>query len=183
MRLFFALWPPEAPAEALALLARLQALRLGGRATRRETVHLTLLFLGEQAVERLPDIISAASRVRMRPFELSLDRLGAWRHNRLLWAGCSASPQELSSLAEQLRVELCNSAIPFDDDKRPFVPHLTLVRKLAERSFPLDLPPLAPVAWHADRFVLVESQLSQAGPGYRIVAEFPVSDPSPPHRA
>ena len=47
MRLFFALWPPEDLSRALADGAEALARRFGGKPARRETIHLTLAFLGE----------------------------------------------------------------------------------------------------------------------------------------
>ena len=174
MRLFFALWPPDELLEPLSRIAGREAIRLSGKATRRETIHLTLAFLGEQEAARLPEILAAARGVCAVPFEFRIDRLGGWRHQRLMWAGCESVPDELQSLAGRLRERLCRAGIAFDDKKRPFVPHLSLVRKLPERVFPLDLPPIESLPWRCDRFVLVESQLSQTGPAYRLLETFPV---------
>ena len=172
MRLFFALWPPELVANSLAMIAGGLAGRLGGRATRPETIHLTLAFLGEQAAERLPAILAAASAVRMTSFDLSVDRLDGWRHNRLLWAGCQAVPEALLALVDELRADLRHASIPFDDELRRFVPHLTLVRKLPEEAFPFPSSTMTALSWRCDRFVLVESRLSSNGPNYRVLAEF-----------
>ena len=172
MRLFFALWPSPETAEALAGVACEEVRRLGGKATRAETIHLTLAFLGEQPAERLPEVIAAARKVRTAPFELVIDQLGVWRHNRLLWTGCQSLPGELTVLVEGLRVALHQPAIRFDVEHRRFMPHLTLVRKLPEAAFPPSLPPISPLVWRCERFVLVQSVLSAAGPNYRVVADF-----------
>ena len=172
MRLFFALWPSPETVEALAGVASEGARRLGGKATQAETIHLTLAFLGEQPAECLPEVMAAARTVRTAPFELVIDQLGVWRHNRLLWAGCQSLPGELTALVEGLRVALHQVAIRFDEEHRRFMPHLTLVRKLPEAAFPPSLPPISPLVWHCDRFVLVESVLSTSGPSYRALADF-----------
>ena len=84
MRLFFALWPPAPVARSLANQADALAERSGGRATRRETIHLTLAFLGDVGEAQLPEVLETARAVAAAPFELKLDRLGFWRHNRLI---------------------------------------------------------------------------------------------------
>ena len=173
MRLFFAIWPPEAVAQALAGHARTLAQRFGGRATRPETAHLTLAFLGDVEEGRLPAVLEAARGVCAAPFELTLDRVGFWRHNRLFWAGCLSTPPELQALADGLRNGLRAAALPCDL-AQAFVPHLTLVRKVSD-DHPA-LPEVEPLRWFCDRFVLVRSQLGAAGAGYSIVADFPLSE-------
>ena len=173
MRLFFALWPPEGVADTLTGLARQQAERYGGKITRPESIHLTLAFLGEQPVDRLAEIVDVARRVGMVSFDLVIDRLGSWRHNRLLWAGSETVPHALSSLVDDLCGALRRAAIPFDNDPHGFVPHLTLLRKLPAAAFPLAPMSIQPIHWSCASFVLVESCLSSAGANYRVVAEFP----------
>ena len=174
MRLFFALWPPESVAETLAAEAHALAHRFGGKATRRETIHLTLAFLGEVDDARLPQVIEAARGVRAGPFELRIDRLGYWRHNRLIWAGCSAEAPPLRELADALRERLRAAGTP-GDEAQGFVPHLTLVRN-ARVAAPAELPALEPLAWRCEGFVLVRSRRTEAGAGYLAVAEFPGGD-------
>ncbi|MDR2450757.1 MAG: RNA 2',3'-cyclic phosphodiesterase [Candidatus Accumulibacter sp.] len=170
MRLFFALWPPEPVARALACAARALARSFGGRAARRETIHLTLAFPGEVADERLPEVIAAARRVRAEPFELLVDRLGVWRRQRLIWAGCPVAPP-LRALVLDLRERLRAAEVACDEPQR-FVPHLTLVRKAGDAAS-AELPAFGPLPWPCGNFALVRSRRTEAGPDYLVVAEFP----------
>lgn len=172
MRLFFALWPQAHLAEMLADAAARCTQRFGGRAMRVATIHLTLVFLGERPRADLSRITAAARAVRMKPFDLSLDRLGGWRHKRLLWAGCQSPPNELQELADSLRASLLNVGIDFDEAARRFFPHVTLVRKLPAQAFPLALPALPPLSWRCQDFALVESRLSDVGAAYRVIETF-----------
>lgn len=172
MRLFFALWPPLHSTDQLGRMAGSCAREFGGRPTRPETIHLTLAFIGEVPEELLPRIVQAAQLVRGTPFELVIDRLGYWRHNRLLWAGCAAPPAGLQSLVDALRASLRQAAIPFDDDKRPFTPHLTLVRKMPETRVPKVLPAIEAIPWPCSAFALVCSELAKGGSIYRTLSEF-----------
>ena len=70
MRLFFALWPSLTAAEKLAATATEAARRIGGRATRRETLHLTLAFLGEVADEHVPHLCGLATGLSAPAFRL-----------------------------------------------------------------------------------------------------------------
>lgn len=172
MRLFFALWPQELLAEMLTDVAERCSRRFGGRPMRVATIHMTLAFLGERPQADLPRITAAARTVRMKPFDLSLDRLGCWRHERLLWAGCQSLPSELQDLVDSLQGGLLNAGIAFNEAGRRFFPHVTLVRQLPAQAFPLALPTLPPLFWHCQNFVLVESRLSDVGATYRVIDAF-----------
>lgn len=172
MRLFFALWPPEPVAQALAARAGALAHRFGGKVTRQETIHVTLAFLGEVDDAQLPAVIEAGRRVRAAPFELVVDRLGYWRHNRLVWAGCSAVAAQLQELAGALREQLRTAGIVCEESQR-FLPHLTLVRKVRGVPSAAGLPAMEPLSWACGEFLLVRSLPSEAGSDYVAVAEFP----------
>lgn len=170
-RVFFAMWPPEAIAGQLADIAADFSQAAGGRPTRRETIHLTLAFLGDIAVERLPELQRLASEVNAAPFDLTLDRFGLWQHNRLLWAGCAAPP--LFELATALKTRLLEAGFTVADAKRPFAPHVTLVRKVTKLETPL--PAAIPLSWRCQDFVLVRSRLSAEGSAYGVLARFPLA--------
>jgi 2'-5' RNA ligase len=167
-RLFFALWPPQRSAATLARWTR--NLAIEGRATRAETIHLTLAFLGEVAAARIEPACDAARGVRFAPFELEIDVARYWKHNRILWVGPQQVPAELTALAAQLAAEL--RAAGFALEERAFAAHITLVRK-AEAPKVLPAPPR--VAWPCDEFVLVRSRPSREGSAYEVLQRFPAA--------
>jgi RNA 2',3'-cyclic 3'-phosphodiesterase len=171
-RVFFALWPPPESARQLADVAGSFATRAGGRATSEETIHLTLAFVGDVPVERLPDLERAAREVRGEAFALTLDRFAIWRHNRIFWAGCSILPPALADLSVALGAALPAAGFAVGDARQTFTPHVTLVRKMV--ALDVDLPECEPVAWNNQRFVLERSTLSAEGSSYRTIAEFPL---------
>lgn len=162
----------------LAEIAGNAAASFGGRATRHNTIHLTLAFLGEVPESRLPELCSVADSVQGQSFIMTLDRLGYWRHNRLLWAGSQGAVAQLGKLVSHLRHLLANSGFKVDAERQGFVPHVTLVRKLPATVGLLEkqqFPSFETLAWRADRFVLVRSRLSSSGSEYLILREFSLS--------
>jgi 2'-5' RNA ligase len=163
-RLFFALWPSLEVARRLHQTALSVQRTCGGRAMRRDSLHLTLAFLGAVEVSRVADAEAAADGIAAQRFSLELDRLSCWKHNRIAWAGCEA-PAALRGLAAGLAKNL--RAAGFSLDARPFAAHATLVRN-ADCAAPL--PPLATtIVWPVDDFALVESRTGPGGSRYEVV--------------
>ncbi len=166
MRLFFALGPPRETAAALARWAGEVQRSSGGRATREETIHLTLAFLGEAA----PDTAArAARRVQGEAFELPIDEAKYWKHNRIVWVGPKEMPFQLMNLAVRLQAELRKEKFVLEE--RPFAAHITLVRKA---SVPEAIPPLPALSWPAREFVLVRSIPHSKGSRYETIQRFPL---------
>jgi 2'-5' RNA ligase len=167
-RVFFAVWPDAASAQALHQVARTAADICGGRIMRRDGMHVTLAFLGDIPAERVAAATRVADGIAAEAFTLTLDRLGYWRHNRILWAG-GVSPRltfVAAALVDGLR------AADFALDARPFVPHLTLLRD----AYCGEPPPLPPgIGWSVNEFVLAESRLSGDGARYEIVGRWPLA--------
>ena len=174
MRLFFALWPPIEISKKLLGIAQATAGQFGGKSTRQETIHLTLAFLGEVPEDQLSRVIQSAMRVRAKPFELDIDRLGFWHQNHLLWAGSTSPCARLNTLANDLQNALTETGFAMDSWKRGFNPHISLTRKIPEASSPLELPAIEPIRWLCSSFALVRSRLTDAGSLYETVSDFPL---------
>lgn len=168
-RLFFALWPSERIATQLFAAATRLARTSGGRVMRAESLHLTLNFLGNVPERELPWICRAAAGVRAPAFRFALNTLGYWRHNRIVWAGCSAPVPAVADLATALAAALRNDGQT--DGRAAFTPHLTLLRKAAA---PADLDLGRPLHWEVHEFLLVESLLTGKGARYEIIGRWPL---------
>jgi 2'-5' RNA ligase len=168
-RLFFAVWPAPEVQRALAELARNAQPECGGRAVPAHNIHLTLVFLGDLARDRRAALESCASTVRGRRFNLTVDRLEYWRHNRILWAGSSACPDALQALVASLQDAVARAE--FRIDRRPYVPHVTLLRN-ARRAPAADGCP--GVAWPVNGFALVESAPRERGRVYQVLRSWPL---------
>ena len=156
MRLFFALWPDAAAAEALERLAADVVVVAGGKPMPREKIHLTLAFLGE--VDDLAAAQDAAAALETRPFQVRLDCVGSFRRARVSWAGMIQADPALTDLQARLESQL--RARGFALEERPFAPHVTLARK-AERALPRAK--IAAIAWTATELTLVRSAPGTGG--------------------
>lgn len=168
-RVFFALWPDEALRAGLAARARDAQAECGGRAMGPGKIHLTLFFIGAVERERLAALAVVAQAVRAERFDLQLDTLGYWRHNRIVWAGAQECPAGLSALVAVLSAGLAREGIHGED--RPYVPHITLVRGAARAP---AARPFAPLAWRARDFALIESVPAGGGVRYGMRGRWPL---------
>ena len=168
-RLFFALWPDDSVRDALTVAALEARAQTGGRAIAPEKIHLTLFFVGSVDRAHLPALEAIGASIRSSAFELMLDTLGYWRHNRIVWCGTTRCPAPLALLEAELRSAL--ESVGVRSEKRPYIPHITLVRDAA--CTPREVA-FAPCAWHARDFVLVESQPSGGAMRYVVRAKWPL---------
>jgi 2'-5' RNA ligase len=159
-RVFVALWPPPETRERLeSLSGRLHALAPRARRLRGERLHLTLAFIGALETPRVVELARRLSSLGTREFDWTLDHTGYFARARVVWAGGPALPQ-LEALAAEVRALLDALAIAYD--RKPFVPHVTLLRDVI--AWPPGAAPLSqPIAWRCDRPMLVRSE---PGGGY-----------------
>ncbi len=167
-RLFFALQPEASVRDGLHEVAAALP-EHGGRPVHPADRHITLVFLGEIGPAQRACAERAASGVRGRPFELSIDRVGYWPRPRILWAGCSQIPEPLLALVQGLVQALL--ACGFRPESRPYAPHVTLARK-AHKSAGGELG--RPLTWPVRSFVLMGSDLDAPPPRYRVLARWPL---------
>lgn len=169
-RLFFAAWPSPEIQQMLGGVAQRAQRECGGQPTPDHNIHLTLLFLGGIAHERLTELETLAATVRAPRFTLAVDRLDYWKHNRILWAGVKESPEALRALVSQLEKTL--GAVGFRFDQRSYVPHITLLRE--SHRAPAQ-PAVPPIEWAVEEFVLVESVQLDESRVYEVLHRWPLT--------
>lgn len=170
LRIFFALWPT---AEACRALAGWQAAlheRCGGRAMRADTLHATLVFLGEVEAGRIEALKLAAEEVSARRFELCFGQARYWGHNHIVYAAPDDAPVALLQLVHELEKRLIRHRFSFM--KHEFRPHVTLLRNARWTDDPL--PEMQAVCWRIKDFVLVQSAPQAGHAHYRVLARFPM---------
>ncbi len=166
-RLFFALWPPRATAQALFDWATAAHATCGGRVTQADKIHLTLAFLSEITSGRVPDAIHAARAVRGERHRLPLEQARYWPKNQIVRAGPHEVPAALAQLVSELTVSLKGRGFALEE--RPFAAHVTLIRKARAAR---ELPALPALAWPVGEFALVRSVLSAKGSSYETLERF-----------
>jgi len=96
-----------------------------------ESVHLTLKFLGDIAIDRLEEIIAAMEDASsgIVPFKLKVQELGVFpnlNRIRVIWVGLTGDLEKLQIL--QTNIEENMEILGFPAEERKFTPHLTLGR-------------------------------------------------------
>lgn len=180
MRIFLAIDLPESIRTRLGeLQGRLRSSLTGWRWVRPQGIHLTIRFLGE-----VPQRIDAESREGWRdaaaavaPFTIGFGALGRFPPRgkpRVMWVAVRQEDRTegLPRLAE--RIELAARAAGFDEETRPFRPHLTLARAARGRSpaWTEGIDPAIDELVEVDRLVLFQSTLSPSGARYTALDSF-----------
>ena len=175
-RLFFGLMVPEHEADAaLDVLAESRARHgLGGKAIRKDRLHVTLIHVGDYR-NALPDSVVSALR-RTAPdlpaaaFEVSFDRASSFsgapgRHPHVLLGGEGVEALK-AFRADLLKAVIRNGVKPLS---RPeFTPHVTLA--YADR--PVTERPVRPIGWRPEEFVLIHSEVGRSI--YHVLGRWPL---------
>jgi 2'-5' RNA ligase len=200
IRAFIAIGLPVEVKQALGQLNEELAARVprgGVRWVKPAQMHLTLYFLGDTPLARLPDIQRVLDDVtgRYAPFTLYLGRTGCFpncRRPRVIWVGLEMERLEIGRLETReepfrgdstlvrLKQELDNALRPlgWEPDKRPFRAHLTIGRvkdnsqvhgiSWVERVERVETAAAPPLAIPVTAVYLIQSDLRPDGPIYTI---------------
>ncbi len=146
--------------------------------TKRENLHITLLFLGSIKEERLEKIDESLSKVTFTPFKISLDKISYMpedrRHARMIWAQGSAD-KSVSNLYNQIKES--STCLGYAPDKG-FNLHITLgrIKKWKFNKIPLEEIPILEkdidLNFNVSSFELMESKLSRGGAEYKILKSY-----------
>jgi 2'-5' RNA ligase len=141
----------------------------GGRAMRADTLHVTLVFLGDVVRHRLEALRLAAQEVRGAPFDLTLAHARYWGHNHVVYAEPHGVPPQLVRLVGDLRQRLHMHRFHFDS--QTYKPHVTLLRHGKWNDAPLPL--MSEVTWRVRDFALLQSVRDERGASYGVLARIP----------
>jgi 2'-5' RNA ligase len=157
------------------------------RWVRAEGIHLTLKFLGDTPIDKIPTIKGALTVVARNAPTCSLivEGLGCFpnpRRPRVLWVGLQEPTGRLEVLWKA--IEEAMMAIGYKPERHGFSPHLTLGRvrrntsrgdlqRVGEAITATTVSRLA--VFTADRFELIRSVLKPTGAEYTTLATFELS--------
>jgi RNA 2',3'-cyclic 3'-phosphodiesterase len=139
----------------------------GGKLVLSDNIHLTLVFVGEVDQADIMRVIDAASTVNPEAFLLQLDQVGAFRDSKVVWLGPMLTPPPLSLLVNNLHNALSKAGFGFDN--KPFVPHLTLLRKAGWLDRAMQYKS---IAWPVKGYALVQSHSEPGGVRYEVLRRF-----------
>lgn len=165
-RLFLALWPDDRQRNQLRDVFRPLLTSVEGKAIDRRNWHVTLVFVGELAERRIPELTEKMAQIEVPPFRLRFDRLSFWPRPKIAALQAMTVPGELKWLKHELEASL----IPFDvaPEMLEYRPHITAVRS----ARPFDAVHLArPVEMQWSGFEIVESVSMPGGPQYRTLKQ------------
>ncbi len=169
-RVFFALWPDLHARAAISSWQGPLSNLVGGRGLPAENLHNTLVFLGAVAIERLENLLLAAQEVSGGKFQLVYTMARYWGHSQIVYAAPGIVPPQLTQLAQTLEHALLRHHFAFE--RRIYKPHVTLLRHAKWSDTPL--PPMEPVKWKMQDFVLLQSHGEGQGVHYEVLARFPL---------
>lgn len=162
-RLFFALWPDRKIRKECSDLTK-KLTSPGTRPVKPENLHVTLAFLGLVTQEKEQSLRKLAANIACPEVSLSFDRVEFWRRPQILCLSATEKNTYLSKLTNELS-ELAKS-INITMEDRPYIPHVTLLRKVKSAPGKINFEP---VKWTANTFCLVESCSTPSGVSYQVV--------------
>lgn len=113
--------------------------------------------------------MQAAALVTAPSFEIALNRLAFWRHNRIAYATTSLEIPALDQLVTKLQQALIAAGFKFES--RQFVPHVTLLRNIGRMQ---ETQAFAEILWRVNSFVLMESVSAHQGIRYQKLHQWPL---------
>ncbi len=182
-RVFIAINLPEHVKDKLQEYQRKWA-DLPVRWTRRNSLHLTLVFIGYVTDEEMAEICDITRQVAQKhaPFNLEFDKIILGppdKPSRMIWVEGKES-EEMAALKKDLEMALINaSASGFDRvENRAFRPHITLARmRLIEwRKLP-EKPQIAEqtsITVPVESIEVMESHLRRSGAEYDVLESVPL---------
>lgn len=144
-----------------------------------ESMHITLLFLGEVDDRELHSVCRAVREVAagVPPFPLRVSGVGAFptpRRPKILWAGITDGADELKRLYDKLEAKLFDLGC-YRKEQRGYTPHLTLGRVKGDvdgfaiaRELPKSLA-CDGGRTVVDEVLVYSSVLEKSGPVYTVL--------------
>jgi len=179
-RIFIAINLPEDIKKKLADY-QLKWLELPCRWTKKDNLHITLVFLGYLSNEELLEIIKITKEVALHhePFFINLKKIiyGPPKKfpPRMIWVEGEKS-EELGKLQQDLENSLLSSSIKkIESESKPYTPHITLGRIRAwefRRIEPEERPEINEelnLSFPVNSIEIMESQLKRGGAEYTIL--------------
>ncbi len=152
-----------------------------------ETLHVTLLFLGEVDDRELHTVCRAVQAVAAieAPFAMRVAGVSAFpapRRPKIVWTGITEGAETLQRLYAALEEKMLDLGC-YRKEERGYTPHVTLGRVKGEAdsvTMSSEIPKR--MAWEGGRTTVTEvlifgSELTRDGPVYTVIGRAPLSGP------
>jgi 2'-5' RNA ligase len=173
LRLFCALRLPDVVVDDLVrwqrehLSPREQNLAATGRVVPPDNLHLTLAFLGSTSTEVVPDIVDALRETAAAAGPLSLEVSGYRETRSVGMLTLDDEGGEAARLAGDLHERLHRLGV-YEPERRPWLPHLSVVRFRTRPRLHPSLPVLGRIS--PSDAALYNSLLRSTGAQYVVLA-------------
>ncbi len=183
-RIFLAINLPE---EIKNKLAKYQASwpELPIKWTKKDNLHITLVFIGRVKDEEIPEICKISEKVaeQNKSFTINLNKIcyapPKKMPPRMVWAAGETS-NELTKLQRELEDSLLTSTVKrvIKEEKRAYFPHITLGRIRTwefRRIEPGERPAVnedISLSFEVNSIEVMESQLKRSGAEYTILSSY-----------
>ena len=177
--------PPKIKEAILHLKEKDLFSKIRCRFTKKENLHITVLFLGSVEIEKLPLIIEttkeAIKKVPLEEKEVFLNRVcfGPFSKPRMIWV--TGESEFLGKLSQTLKKEFEKKGIFFKNKEREFLLHVTVARFQKGVVLPKELKDFVlKVGWRfpLKRILVMESILKpKQQPDYIVLEEIPLNLP------
>ena len=168
LRLFLALRIPDGAVDSLAAW---QARELRGRVVARDNLHATLAFLGSRPAVELPSILDVLGRAARGARPAALEVTG-YRETRSVGMLVAADEDaRAAALAGDLGARLERLAV-YRPEKRPWLPHVTVLRFRDRPRLDPPVPDLGPV--RLSEAAVYHSVLRPSGAQYEVLESVPL---------
>ncbi len=179
--------PDSVKSEVGKVIAQIDSLEVqGARTARSQGLHLTLRFLGDVELDKIPGIKSSmdAAAAESEPFDLALAGAGAFPNKanpRTLWVGVRGDLERLKTLKSDLDRALETADFPRSRER--FTPHVTIAR-LRDRVPPrerqrvmetLNASLTSPLNLRVDSITLMQTAFHPSGSVYSPIHISPLA--------
>jgi len=175
-RIFIAINLPEDLKNSLIFYQR----KINGlfvRWTKKDSLHLTLVFIGyvlEEDIEKIYQAVSKATK-KFKPFTIIFDKIEKDEFLRMIWLKGRVN-QSLLNLKKELEKNLsAEKNIFFQPEKRIFKPHITLARVKPEAQTFFSKTKVSEdffVNLKVASIEIMESHLKKDGAEYSVLKSF-----------
>ena len=161
--------------ECAGIAARLEVQGVPARFESPDKLHVTLAFLGwvdAAQVHAIGEVLRSVAS-RSRPFVLTLDKVGAFPHERkprIVWIGAREPGDAFTSLARSLRAAYAAIGFNFDKDA---VAHVTIARIKGGRAH-LPMVEVRPMRLRVQELALFESLPAGPTTRYEVLERAPL---------